>query len=279
MDDPTTLTEDQWRERLSPDRYAVLRQAATERAFTGEYNDSEDAGVYRCAGCGAELFPSDTKFHSGSGWPSFWAAAHEGAVVETTDSSHGMVRTEITCARLRWSPRSRVPRRSPPDRDAILRELAGARARSGTRRRRLSERESPSTSSTPWRHAATSRSCSPPTPPPGCASSSRCIPPRSARRSAASASGTTRPRPTPSPTYSGCPRRCRSRLRPPGSTRAAGRRSCTGTTRAEPGLPSSSRFSAASSTSWVGGTSRRRTSVPRRPTWTASRASHRGSPA
>ncbi len=98
-EDPTTLTDDDWRERLSPDRFAVLRQAATERAFTGEYNDTEIAGVYRCAGCGAELFPSDTKFHSGSGWPSFWAAAHEGAIVETTDTSHGMVRTEITCAR------------------------------------------------------------------------------------------------------------------------------------------------------------------------------------
>ncbi|MGZ4677333.1 MAG: peptide-methionine (R)-S-oxide reductase MsrB [Acidimicrobiia bacterium] len=97
--DPRELSEAEWRERLSPDAYAVLRQAATERAFTGEYTDIEDPGLYRCAGCGAELFSSDTKFHSGSGWPSFWAAAKEGAVEERTDSSHGMVRTEIVCAR------------------------------------------------------------------------------------------------------------------------------------------------------------------------------------
>ena len=97
--DPTTLTDDEWRARLKPDQYAVLRDAATERAFTGEYNDTEADGMYRCAGCGAELFASDTKFHSGSGWPSFWAAAKPGAVEERADSGHGMVRTEILCAR------------------------------------------------------------------------------------------------------------------------------------------------------------------------------------
>lgn len=96
--EPTTLTDADWRARLTPDRYAVLREAATERAFTGEYNDTEDPGIYRCAGCGEELFASDTKFHSGSGWPSFWAAAKDGAVEERTDVSHGMARTEIVCA-------------------------------------------------------------------------------------------------------------------------------------------------------------------------------------
>jgi peptide-methionine (R)-S-oxide reductase len=97
--DPRAVTDDEWRERLSPDAYAVLRQAATERAFTGEYTDTEDPGMYHCAGCGAELFSSDTKFHSGSGWPSFWAAAKEGAIEERTDTTHGMTRTEIVCAR------------------------------------------------------------------------------------------------------------------------------------------------------------------------------------
>jgi len=97
--DPTTLTDAEWRERLTPEQYAVLRGAGTERAFTGAYNDTEADGLYRCAGCGAELFGSDTKFHSGSGWPSFWAAATPGAVEERTDVSHGMSRTEILCAR------------------------------------------------------------------------------------------------------------------------------------------------------------------------------------
>ena len=97
--DPVTLTDDEWRERLTPDQYAVLRGAGTERAFSGEYTDTEVDGLYHCAGCGAELFASDTKFHSGSGWPSFWAAAKEGAVEERTDVSHGMSRTEVVCAR------------------------------------------------------------------------------------------------------------------------------------------------------------------------------------
>jgi len=97
--DPRDITDEEWRARLSPDAYAVLRQAATERAFTGKYTDTEDPGTYRCAGCGAELFDADTKFHSGSGWPSFWAAAKEGAIEERRDTAHGMVRTEIVCAR------------------------------------------------------------------------------------------------------------------------------------------------------------------------------------
>ena len=97
--EPRDLSDAAWRERLSPDAYAVLRRAATEPAFTGLYTDTETDGMYRCAGCGAALFSSDTKFHSGSGWPSFWAAADEGAIEERTDTSHGMVRAEIVCAR------------------------------------------------------------------------------------------------------------------------------------------------------------------------------------
>ena len=96
--DPAAISDAEWRDRLSPDQYSVLRQGATEPAFAGAYNDTEVAGMYRCSGCRAELFDSGTKFHSGSGWPSFWAAAKVGAIEERSDVSHGMVRTEILCA-------------------------------------------------------------------------------------------------------------------------------------------------------------------------------------
>jgi peptide-methionine (R)-S-oxide reductase len=92
-------TDEQWREELSPDEYAVLRKAATEAPFTGKYTYEKADGTYCCAGCGAELFASDTKFDSGSGWPSFTEPAVAEAVELRTDSSHGMVRTEVVCAR------------------------------------------------------------------------------------------------------------------------------------------------------------------------------------
>jgi peptide-methionine (R)-S-oxide reductase len=93
-----TLTEAQWREKLSPEQYHILREAGTERAFTGKYNANKAAGVYHCAGCGADLFTSETKYDSGSGWPSFTAPMDGEAVEEHRDASHGMVRTEVLCA-------------------------------------------------------------------------------------------------------------------------------------------------------------------------------------
>ena len=101
-DEKTTVrptTEAEWRERLTPDQYRVLREKGTERAFTGEYVDEKRTGTYRCAGCGAELFGSDTKYDSGSGWPSFWQPAAPGAIAFESDSSLGMVRTEAMCAK------------------------------------------------------------------------------------------------------------------------------------------------------------------------------------
>lgn len=92
-------SEAQWREQLSPKEYAVLRQAATEPAFTGEYTDTETVGVYRCRACGAELFRSENKFHSGCGWPSFYQPTSDDAVTLIEDRSHGMLRVEARCAR------------------------------------------------------------------------------------------------------------------------------------------------------------------------------------
>lgn len=99
MTDKLNLTDAEWRERLTPEQYQILRQAGTERAFTGKYNANKDAGSYTCAGCGGPLFESDTKFDSGCGWPSFTAPIEEEVVTELVDTSHGMIRTEVRCAR------------------------------------------------------------------------------------------------------------------------------------------------------------------------------------
>jgi peptide-methionine (R)-S-oxide reductase len=96
--DKVIKTEDEWRATLSPDQFRVLRQKGTEQAFSGAYWNAHDEAAYVCAGCGAKLFASDTKFESGSGWPSFTAPAAPDAVATETDTSHGMKRVEVTCA-------------------------------------------------------------------------------------------------------------------------------------------------------------------------------------
>jgi peptide-methionine (R)-S-oxide reductase len=92
-------TDAEWRKVLTPEQYEVLRQKGTERPFTGKYWKTREDGTYVCAGCGAELFTSADKFDSGCGWPSYTRAVAEGRVIEQNDESHGMVRTEVLCAR------------------------------------------------------------------------------------------------------------------------------------------------------------------------------------
>ena len=98
MTSKVTKTEEQWRAELTPEQYKVLRQKGTEAPFTGEYDHTFEDGVYRCAGCGAELFRSDAKYDSGCGWPAFTAPASADAVEEESDNSFFMRRTEVLCA-------------------------------------------------------------------------------------------------------------------------------------------------------------------------------------
>lgn len=94
-----TKTEAEWRKQLTPEQYHVTREKGTERAFTGKYWDNHRKGIYKCSNCGLELFNSDTKFDSGTGWPSFWQPISAEVVQNVTDRSYGMVRTESVCAR------------------------------------------------------------------------------------------------------------------------------------------------------------------------------------
>jgi peptide-methionine (R)-S-oxide reductase len=99
MNEKIIKTDNEWREQLSAEQYRVLREHGTERAFTGKYYDNHEQGIYICAACGQELFSSDTKFESGTGWPSYYAPIDEKCVEETKDRSLGMTRTEVHCAR------------------------------------------------------------------------------------------------------------------------------------------------------------------------------------
>ena len=99
MTDKMQLSESEWRERLTPEQYRILREGGTERAFTGKYDKNKQNGEYRCAGCGQPLFESEAKYNSGSGWPSFTRPAAPDSVASNRDDSLGMVRTEVVCAR------------------------------------------------------------------------------------------------------------------------------------------------------------------------------------
>ncbi len=92
-------SEDEWKKELTDEQYYVTRQKGTERPFTGKYHDNKEKGMYKCVCCGEELFSSDTKFDSGTGWPSFYKPANEDMIKEEVDGSHGMARTEVVCSK------------------------------------------------------------------------------------------------------------------------------------------------------------------------------------
>jgi len=97
--DKVIKSEEEWRQELTPEQYHITREKGTERPFSGKYYQSKGEGVYRCVACGNELFSSETKYESGSGWPSFWAPVAEEQVETERDTSHGMIRTEVLCSR------------------------------------------------------------------------------------------------------------------------------------------------------------------------------------
>jgi peptide-methionine (R)-S-oxide reductase len=99
MEEKINKTEEEWQKELSPEQYYVLRQKGTERPFSGKYNIHKEKGIYVCAACGSELFKSESKFDSGCGWPSFYQSLDKSKITEKRDNTHGMIRTEILCAR------------------------------------------------------------------------------------------------------------------------------------------------------------------------------------
>lgn len=99
MTDPLPQNDAQWKERLTPTQFCIMRQKGTEAPFANEFWNHHEKGVYRCAGCGQDLFDSETKFDSGTGWPSFWKPAHSEHVATEEDADHGMIRTEVLCSR------------------------------------------------------------------------------------------------------------------------------------------------------------------------------------
>lgn len=125
-----TKSDEEWREDLAPERYAVLRHAGTEPAWSGELLHVDGEGVFRCAGCDAQLFDTDAKFDSGSGWPSFDRARSAGTIVERADRSLGMTRSEILSAAVRGPSGTCLPRWPDRHRNALLRQLPGVDVRS-----------------------------------------------------------------------------------------------------------------------------------------------------
>ena len=99
MNNELNLSEEEWKKKLTPEQFHVCREKGTERAFTGKYYDSKEKGIYKCAACGNPLFSSETKFDSGTGWPSFFAPVDSANVANHKDKSYGMIRTEVTCSK------------------------------------------------------------------------------------------------------------------------------------------------------------------------------------
>ena len=131
MADKLTLSDDEWRKRLSPEEYDVLRRHGTERPGSGCFLGTKTPGTYVCAGCGNPLFKAGTKFESGTGWPSFTQPLNADSVTEVHDRSYGMVRTEVRCARCDGHLGHVFPDGPPPHGPALLHELGGDEARAG----------------------------------------------------------------------------------------------------------------------------------------------------